>query len=208
MSGTGLSAATEPAAPKFHATVEEVVKALLHDVFLLVQPTLTRAVRAIFVIVFGDSEWLARYKSYLGPSMQEFAVDDGRAFDLCVSSACVCDAVAFCSWWHCLCSSPLLLPYTVFDTAAFADAFIHFRFATLCPLTPPPLPLQLLAGGGAAGQHIRRRAARPRPPPHTARPRAPKAAAAREERVHDAQLGEPRVFCDGFRVPARDHVCG
>ena len=85
MSGTGVSAATEPAAAKFHATVEEVVKALLHDVFLLVQPTLTRAVRAIFVIVFGDSEWLARYKSYLGPSMQEFAVDDGRAFDLCVS---------------------------------------------------------------------------------------------------------------------------
>ena len=67
VSGTGLSAATEPAAAKFHATVEEVVKALLHDVFLLVQPTLTRAVRAIFVIVFGDSEWLARYKSYLGP---------------------------------------------------------------------------------------------------------------------------------------------
>ena len=97
LSGTDLSVATEPAASKFHATVEEVVKALLHDVFLLVQPTLTRAVRVIFVIVYGDSEWLAQYKSYLGPSMQEFAVDDGRAFDLCVSSACACDTVAFCS---------------------------------------------------------------------------------------------------------------
>ncbi len=85
MSGTGLSVATELAASKFHATVEEVVKALLHDVFLLVQPTLTRAVRTIFITVFGESEWLAQYKTYLGPSMQEFAVDDGRAFDLCVS---------------------------------------------------------------------------------------------------------------------------
>ncbi len=97
VSGTSFSAATEPAASKFHATVEEVVKALLHDVFLLVQPSLTRAVRAIFVIVFGDSEWLAQYKTYLGPSMQEFAVDDGRAFDLCVSSVCACDDIAFCS---------------------------------------------------------------------------------------------------------------
>jgi hypothetical protein len=91
------SSSSEPAAWKFHASVEEVVKALLHDVFLLVQPTLTRAVRAIFVIRFGESEWLAQYKKYLGPSMQDFAVDDGRAFDLCVSSACACDVIAFCS---------------------------------------------------------------------------------------------------------------
>ncbi len=81
----------------FHATVEEVVKALLHDVFLLVQPTLTSTVRAIFVKKFGESKWLAEYKKYPGPSMKDFAVDDGRAFDLCVSSACACDVIAFCS---------------------------------------------------------------------------------------------------------------
>jgi len=94
VSGTGLT--TEPSASKFHATVEEVVKALLHDVFLLVQPTLTLAVKAIFTIKFGD-DWLANYKSHLKDAMKEFAVDDGRAFDLCVSSACACDTVAFCS---------------------------------------------------------------------------------------------------------------
>jgi hypothetical protein len=71
---------------KFHATVEEVAKAQLHDVFLIVQPALTRAVKAIFIIKFGEDDWISHYKSYLGPSMQEFAIDDGRAFDMCVRS--------------------------------------------------------------------------------------------------------------------------
>ena len=76
---------TEPAAFKFHASVEEVTKALLHEAFLLVQPTLTRAVKAIFVIKFGEDEWLVQFKQYLTPSGGAFAVDDGRALNLCVS---------------------------------------------------------------------------------------------------------------------------
>jgi hypothetical protein len=80
---TGRGGATTAASINFLATVEEIAKALLHDGFLIVQPTLTRAVRAIFVHQY-KGDWLKQYKTYLGPSMQEFAVDDGRAFDLCV----------------------------------------------------------------------------------------------------------------------------
>jgi hypothetical protein len=84
---TSSSVYAESAIFKFHATVEEVAKAQLHDVFLIVQPALTRAVKAIFVIKFDEDNWISHYKSYLGPSMQEFAVDDGRPFDMCVRSA-------------------------------------------------------------------------------------------------------------------------
>ena len=80
---TGRSGTTTAASINFLATVEEIAKALLHDGFLIVQPTLTRAVKAIFILKF-KGDWLKQYKAYLGPSMQEFAVDDGRAFDLCV----------------------------------------------------------------------------------------------------------------------------
>ena len=68
----------------FHATLLEVAKAHLRDAFLSVQPPLTRAVKAIFVQKFGASEWLSSLKLYLGRSMQDFAVDDGRVFDMCV----------------------------------------------------------------------------------------------------------------------------
>jgi hypothetical protein len=79
----GRGGATTAASTNFRATVEEIAKALLHDGFLIVQPTLTRAVRVIFVHQY-EGDWLKQYKSYLGSSMKEFAVDDGRAFDLCV----------------------------------------------------------------------------------------------------------------------------
>ena len=69
----------------FDATLLEVAKAHLRDAFLLVQPPLTRAIKAIFVRQFGAGEWLSKFKSYLGRSMQDFAVDDGRAFDMYAS---------------------------------------------------------------------------------------------------------------------------
>jgi hypothetical protein len=34
------------------------------------------------VALSGESDWLYKYKSYLGQSMQPHAVDDGRAFDM------------------------------------------------------------------------------------------------------------------------------
>ncbi len=79
----GGGGATNVAAFKFHATVEVITWALLHNSFLLVQPTLTRAVKAICRIKFGGGDWLVHYKSFLRPSKQEFAVDDGRVFDMC-----------------------------------------------------------------------------------------------------------------------------
>jgi hypothetical protein len=79
---------------EFHATVEEVAIVLLRDTFLLVQPTLTRAVRAIFVKTFGEDKWLKQFKTYVGKSAQRFVVDDGRAFPMCASSA-LHDDVAF-----------------------------------------------------------------------------------------------------------------
>ena len=69
----------------FDATLLEVAKAHLRDTFLLVQPPLTRAIKAIFVRKFGAGEWLLKFQSYLGRSMRELAVDDGRAFDMYAS---------------------------------------------------------------------------------------------------------------------------
>jgi hypothetical protein len=66
----------------FHATLLEVVKVHLRDAFLLAQPPLTRAVKAIFVRKFGAGDWLSNYKCFLGQKMKDFAVDDGRAFDM------------------------------------------------------------------------------------------------------------------------------
>ena len=67
---------------KFEATILEVAKAHLRDGFSIAQPTLTRALKSIFVKKFGAADWLAQFKTYLGRSMQEHAVDDGRAFDM------------------------------------------------------------------------------------------------------------------------------
>ena len=69
----------------FDATLLEVAKAHLRDAFLLAQPALTRAVKLIFERKFGSEEWLSHFKPYLGRSMREFAVDDGRAFDMYAS---------------------------------------------------------------------------------------------------------------------------
>ena len=71
---------------KFEATLLEVAKAHLRDAFSIAQPTLTRALKSIFVKKFGAADWLAQFKTYLGRSMQEHAVDDGRAFDMYASS--------------------------------------------------------------------------------------------------------------------------
>ena len=84
VTATGRSGTATAASINFLATIEEIAKALLHDGFLIVQPTLTRAVKAIFILQFKGN-WLKQYKEYLGPSMKEFAIDDGRAFDLCVN---------------------------------------------------------------------------------------------------------------------------
>ncbi len=70
----------------FQATLIEVVKVHARDAFMLAQPPLTRAAKFIFVkhvTVSGEGDWLYKYKSYLGQSMQPHAVDDGRAFDMC-----------------------------------------------------------------------------------------------------------------------------
>ena len=69
----------------FDATLLEVAKAHLRDAFLLAQPALTRAVKLIFERKFGSEEWLSHFKPYLGQSMRQFAVDDGRAFDMYAS---------------------------------------------------------------------------------------------------------------------------
>ena len=69
----------------FRATLIEVVKVHVRDAFMLAQPPLTRAAKFIFathVALSGESDWLYKYKSYLGQSMQPHAVDDGRAFDM------------------------------------------------------------------------------------------------------------------------------
>jgi hypothetical protein len=74
---------------KFDITLLDVAKANLRDAFLKSQPVLTRAVKAIFQQYdrkFGTGNWLSKFASYLGPSMQAFAVDDdGRVFDMCVT---------------------------------------------------------------------------------------------------------------------------
>jgi hypothetical protein len=70
----------------FQATLIEVVKVHARDAFMLAQPPLTRAAKFIFVkhvTVSGEGDWLYKYKSYLGQSMQPHAVDDGRALDMC-----------------------------------------------------------------------------------------------------------------------------
>lgn len=67
---------------KLEVTLLEVAKAHLRDGFLIAQPTLTRALKSIFVMKFGAADWLAQFKTYLGRSMAEHAVDDGRAFDM------------------------------------------------------------------------------------------------------------------------------
>ena len=67
---------------KLEVTLLEVAKAHLRDGFLIAQPTLTRALKSIFVMKFGAADWLAQFKTYLGRSMAELAVDDGRAFDM------------------------------------------------------------------------------------------------------------------------------
>ena len=67
---------------KLEVTLLEVAKAHLRDGFFIAQPTLTRALKSIFVKKFGAADWLAQFKTYLGRSMQEHAVDDGRAFDM------------------------------------------------------------------------------------------------------------------------------
>jgi len=67
---------------KFEATLLEVAKAHLRDAFLVAQPTLTRALKSIFVMKFGAADWLAQFKTYLGRSLLQHAVDDGRAFDM------------------------------------------------------------------------------------------------------------------------------
>lgn len=73
---------------KFDITLLEVTKANLRDAFLKSQPVITRAVKAIFQQYerkFGMGNWLSKFASYLGPSMQAFAVDDDRrVFDMCV----------------------------------------------------------------------------------------------------------------------------
>ena len=67
---------------KLEVTLLEVAKAHLRDGFFIAQPTLTRALKSIFVMKFGAADWLAHLKTYLGRSMAEHAVDDGRAFDM------------------------------------------------------------------------------------------------------------------------------
>ncbi len=66
----------------FEATLLEVAKAHLHHSFYIAQPTLTCAVKHIFVNKFGAGDWLAQYKTCLGSSLKNHAVDDGRVFDM------------------------------------------------------------------------------------------------------------------------------
>jgi hypothetical protein len=67
---------------KFEATLLEVAKAHLHHSFFIAQPTLTCAVKLIFVKKFGEADWFAQYKGYLGKKGKTHAVDDGRPFDM------------------------------------------------------------------------------------------------------------------------------
>ncbi len=70
----------------FQTSLKEVAQEYLHNAFLLAQRPLTDAVTAIFKKTFGALEWSSNLKAYLGPSMKDFVVDDGRAFDMCVRS--------------------------------------------------------------------------------------------------------------------------
>jgi hypothetical protein len=63
-------------------TFGEFAKLQLREAFLISQPTLTRAVKAIFVSKYGESYWLEAFKSNLGSRMQNFVIDDGRPFDM------------------------------------------------------------------------------------------------------------------------------
>ena len=146
VAATGSSVCAESAIFKFHSTVEEVAKAYLHDVFLLVQPSLTRAVKAIFVIKFGEDEWLSHYKSHLGSSMQEFAVDDGRAFDMCVRNVHIL-ILQCCAW-----------PRHLLNSAAggcmpFLMLFLADLLNDCCKVNGDS-SLQLFLGRGASRQHI------------------------------------------------------
>jgi hypothetical protein len=82
--GTGRKASVpqgQMSSIAFKATRLEIAKAHLRDAFLLVQPPLTRAVKAIFVRKFGAAEWITHFKSSLGPSKKGH-VYDGRVFDM------------------------------------------------------------------------------------------------------------------------------
>ena len=70
------------ASVKFSSSILELAKVQLRDAFLHAQPALSRAIKSMFIRKFGESDWLSNFKSYLGPSMQAFAVDDGRPFDM------------------------------------------------------------------------------------------------------------------------------
>ena len=71
----------------FKARLHEVARAYLRDAFLLAQRPLTDAVIAIFKKTSG-AEWASKLKSYVGQSMKDHVVDDGRAFDMCVRLRC------------------------------------------------------------------------------------------------------------------------
>ena len=71
-----------PAIATLDATLLEVAKMHLRDAFICAQPTLSRAIKAMFVSKFGAADWLSQFKSHVGHSMQAFVVDDGRAFDM------------------------------------------------------------------------------------------------------------------------------
>ena len=68
----------------FKASLQEVAQAYLRTAFLATQRPLTSAVIAVFKKMFGALEWASKLKTYLGQSMKDFVVDDGRAFDMCV----------------------------------------------------------------------------------------------------------------------------
>jgi hypothetical protein len=63
-------------------TLLEVAKAFLRDAFVCAQPAVTCAVKVISVRLFGACDWLVKFKCHIGASMQAFAVDDRRAFDV------------------------------------------------------------------------------------------------------------------------------
>jgi hypothetical protein len=66
----------------FQASLHEVAQVLLRDAFLLAQIPLTGAVVAVFKKTFGAIEWPSHLKTYLGQSMKDHVIDDGRSFDM------------------------------------------------------------------------------------------------------------------------------
>ena len=64
------------------ATLLEVAKVYLREAFICAQPTLSRVIKAALVSKFGVVDWHSKFIRYIGPSVQAFAIDDGRAFDM------------------------------------------------------------------------------------------------------------------------------